>query len=80
MDWTPYMIAAIMSVPGYLSVALAWRAANKLEIVHALVNSQSEKLNTAIKGEALAVGELRGRANAEAEQQAGVAMGKDKEK
>ena len=80
MDWTPYIIAGIMSIPGYLSVMLAWRAANKLEQVHDLVNSQSQKLNAAIEGKALAEGELKGRTDAVAAQQAGLAMGKDEEK
>lgn len=75
MDWTPYVIAMIMSIPGYLTVAVSWKSrqdikesARKLETVHALINGQSEKLNEAIKGKATAEGELKGRSDAAAEQ------------
>ena len=72
--WTTYIVALIMSLPGYLTIWIAYRAATKLEAVHALVNSQSEKLNAAIHGEAIAIGELKGRADAVAEQQAAIAV------
>ena len=78
--WTPYVVALIMSLPGYLTILLAWKAAAKLEAVHALVNSQSVKLNEAIKGQATAEGEMKGRADAAAEQQAAIGVGGEKEK
>ncbi len=89
-----YVIGAfLLSIPGYLTWwtsrsearharKLAESNATKLEVVHTLVNSQSEKLNIAIQGKATAEGELKGRADAAAEQQAAVAMAtpQDKEK
>lgn len=71
-----YVIGAfILSLPGYLTWFSAQRAAKlarqlaesnaaKLEQVHDLVNSQSEKLNVAIREKATAEGELKGRADA----------------
>ncbi len=77
--WTPYIVALIMSLPGYLTIFIAWKAAQRLELVHNLVNSQSEKLNEAIKGQAEAEGQIKGRKDAEAEQQANIAIvGKEK--
>jgi uncharacterized membrane-anchored protein YhcB (DUF1043 family) len=82
---TSVVVGVIMSIPGYLSVRLQYRVekrvadqAKTLETVHALVNSQSEKLNNAIEKNALLTGEAKGRADATAEIQAGVAVGKDR--
>ena len=86
MDLTPYWIALIVSLPGWGTVYVGLQnrrdvraSAKRLEQVHDLVNSQSQKLNAAIEGKALAEGELKGRTDAVAAQQAGLAMGKDKE-
>ena len=79
--WTPYLLAIITALPSYITIIivlragkLATKAVDKLDVVHDLVNSQSEKLNVAIEGKAAAVGELKGRADAVAEQQASVAV------
>jgi hypothetical protein len=70
MDLTPYAVAFIVSIPGYIAAYLSWRAqqsakeqAARLELVHALVNSQSEKLNLAIAKASDLEGQIKGRAD-----------------
>jgi hypothetical protein len=91
INWTYIVGAFLLSLPGYLTWwstrnetirarKLAEQNAMKLEVVHTLVNSQSEKLNIAIQGKAEAEGQLKGRADAAAEQQAAMAIATPQDK